>query len=75
MDRMTHWTNAHVKQFAAEIKAQFGGVWLFVNDDVRGAFIDARVTVVCAAQDRESVKVAAIDELRDALRVALGVSA
>lgn len=69
-----YWSAMQVRQFAKELRADWGGGWKFFDDSVRRAIVDSKVLTVARSQNDGNIDTAALNELVASLRQAMGVS-
>jgi hypothetical protein len=58
------WTRAQARHFARSVIKAHPGVWDWINDETRHAFIDAECLAIVASQQAETISTGAINDLR-----------
>lgn len=66
------WSDSQVNLFVKQLKGTWSKHWHLMPEEFRTAVVDQKVLSVVVGQDRESVQIAAIDDLRSRLHTGMG---
>lgn len=61
------WTKQQVKTFVKQVRDTLGNAWEYMTPDVRAAFIKAQILSVIRSQHADTIEIAKIDYLSNAM--------